>query len=86
MLDSDGTTLLYHSTLKLWSMLPKCHNDNVPLVNYRGKILAASKHAGVEAFDVSSSTWKAISGPPAKEMIHMTVNCDTLYVYAKKKT
>ena len=66
-------------------MLPKCHNDNVPLVNYRGKILAASKQSVIEAFDVSSSTWKEISGPPAYTIIHMAVNCDTLYVYVEKK-
>ncbi len=88
VLASDGTALLYHAKLKLWSMLPKCHNsmnDNVPLVNYRGEILAASKQSVIEAFDVSSSTWKEISGPPAYTIIHMAVNCDTLYVYVEKK-
>ncbi len=89
VLASDGTALLYQAKLKLWSMLPKCHNsmnDNVPLVNYRGKILAASKQSVIEAFDVSSSTWKKMSELRDTTIVHMAVNCDTLYAYVEKKT
>ena len=70
-------------------MLPKCPNnlnDNVPLVNYGGKILAASKPSGIDVFDAPTSSWRELFGPPAKEIIDMAVNCDTLYAYVKKQT
>ena len=89
MLASDGTALLYHAKLKLWSMLPKCPysmNGNVPLVNFDGKIVAACKKSGISFFDTPSSSWKEISGPQATEIIHMVVNCGTLYAYVKKQT
>ena len=85
VLASDGTALLYHAKLKLWSMLPKCPyhlKENVPLVNYEGKILAVSNRSQICAFDAPTSSWKEESGPTVEEIIHMAVNHDTLHVYA----
>ncbi len=97
MLARDGTALLYHAKLKLWSMLPKCPYNlkvNVPLVNYRGEIRGVSNQSEICAFDAATSSWKEVSRPQHQvnntiytvaNIIHMAVNHDTLRVYAKNQ-
>ena len=96
VLARDGTALLYHTKDKFWSMLPQCPNnipvsDHLPLVNYKGDILAVSKHSGakdaLDAFDKATSSWKMFSGPKlVQEIVHMAVSHDILRVYAKKQS
>ena len=84
VLASDGTALLYHTKLKLWSMLPKCPyrmTSNVPLVNYKGEIHAASSYSGMFAFDVATSSWKNLSKPAEGEIISIAVNGNALHAY-----
>ncbi len=90
VLASNGTTLLYHIKLKLWSMLPK-YNDlytdgkNVSLVNYKGKILTIYQSNKIVAFDPSLIDWRAINKQPGCTT-YIAVRGDTLYVITNKNT
>ncbi len=89
VLASDGTTLLYQTKLKLWSMLPSCTfslKQNIPLVNYKGKILTVSNSFKLITFDVSSSSWKEATFNPPGEVSNIAVNGDTLYAKVKNRT
>ncbi len=85
VLARDGTALVYHNKLKLWSMLPsysKSLSDNVPLVNYNGQILTVTSYGQIIAFNTSSSDWTTISGPP-EDAIYIIIQDNTLYTYSK---
>ncbi len=87
VLARDGTTLLYHTKLKLWSMLPSYPSslsDNLPLVNHKGKVLTVTSGTEIVAFDVVSISWRVMAGPPEYSSIsYIGVNNDTLYASAR---
>ncbi len=88
VLASDGTALLYQTKLKLWCMLPSCTfsvKQNIPLVNYKGKILTVSNNFKLITFDVSSSSWKAATFNPPGQVSSIAVNGDTLYAKVQKE-
>ncbi len=88
VLAKDGTALLYHTKLKIWSMLPEIPNlsENIQLVNYQGQILTVNKYSEMFAFDTSSSQWTNQTGPPGTaETSCIAINDDTLYAYSRKQ-
>ncbi len=87
VLARDGTTLLYQTKLKLWSMLPSYPSslsDNLPLVNHKGKVLTVTSRSEIVAFDVISISWRVMAGPKSATVTYIGVNNDTLYANARK--
>ena len=62
-LTKDGTVLLYHIKLKMWTTLSKCTSTvagGLPLASYRGQITTMSHNGDLVSF--GSSQWETVQG------------------------
>ena len=89
VLASDGTALIYNTTQKMWSMLPKCSyadkDEAVTVVNYKGQIIAVTKRHGqnstVVEFNNELGKWQEseVITRSGSEAISLAVTDNKLY-------